>query len=142
MSIAAPKEMNPMDSRTRIAMIDDDPDILETARRVLERAGFEVHVYAKSFNVANFIARVRPHLVLMDVNMPFLSGDQLARLLQRDEELKRVPVVFFSSNDESTLRRLVQEMGVLGYIAKSSLGVDLAGKVDRFVKKSRVEGRA
>lgn len=124
--------------RGKIVMIDDDPELLNTARRLLESGGFEVDTYDRAFNASNFVARARPDLVLMDVNMPFLSGDQLADIFARDAELDNVPIVFFSSNDEHSLRNLVKDRKAAGYIQKSDLLYDFVGKVSRFVNKSRM----
>src|SRR5262245_26433615 len=89
-----------------ILLIDDDPLILDTARRLLEAEGFNVVIYSEGFNATNFAARAMPDLVLMDVNMPFVSGDNLVGLFRRHPALQRVPIVLFSSNEESMLRNL------------------------------------
>ncbi len=114
----------------RIVIIDDDVDLLATASRLLELEGFEVVTHRRAFNSTNLVAQLRPDLVLLDVNMPFLSGDNLFRLFKEDSRLAGVPVVFFSSNDEGSLRRMVQEMGAKGYITKSELSGD---KIRRFL---------
>ena len=125
-------------AKGKIVLIDDDPELLGTAKRLLESGGFEVDVYDRAFNASNFVARARPDLVLMDVNMPFLSGDQLADIFARDGELEGIPVVFFSSNDERSLRSLVKDRNAAGYIQKSDLLYDFVGKVSRFIDKSRM----
>ncbi len=93
-----------------------------------------------AFNATNTIARVQPDLVLMDVNMPFLSGGQLFELFGRHRAVRHVPVVFFSSTDEQSLRTLVRESGALGYIMKSEMGADLVGQLrklhERYCGKS------
>lgn len=121
----------------KIVLIDDDPELLNTARRLLESGGFEVQTYDRAFNASNFVARASPDLVLMDVNMPFLSGDQLAEIFSHDNELGEIPVVFFSSNDEHSLRTLVKDKNAVGYIQKSDLLYDFVGKVSRFVDRRR-----
>lgn len=120
-----------------VLLIDDDPLILETARRLLERDGLRVIVYTAGFNATNFAARALPDLVLMDVNMPFLSGDSLVGLFKRHPTLQDVPVVLFSSNEESQLRDLAQAVGAVGYIAKSEMANDFANQVKRFLVQRR-----
>lgn len=126
-------------TKGKVVLIDDDPELLNTARRLLESGGFEVDIYDRAFNASNFVARARPDLVLMDVNMPFLSGDQLAEIFANDGELEQIPVVFFSSNDEHSLRTLVKDRRAAGYIQKSDLQYDFVGKVSRFIQKTRME---
>jgi DNA-binding NarL/FixJ family response regulator len=68
------------------------------------------------------ILRERPDVVLLDVNMPALSGDQLLRVI-RDSSLARQDwepqFIFVSANDATTLERLVKETGAFGAIEKS-----------------------
>src|SRR5262249_48633163 len=97
-----------------VLLIDDDPHMLTTAGRLLEQHGVEVALHEGAFNATNAIARVQPDLVLLDINMPALSGDQLVPLLSRHRNARYVPIVFFSSNDEHSLRAMVRETGALG----------------------------
>jgi CheY-like chemotaxis protein len=65
----------------------------------------------------------------------------MIRRLRESPTLKDVPVVFFSSNDESELRRLAAGAGAQGYIAKSEMGRDLAAVVARFLPPALQAGR-
>ena len=124
-----------------ILLVDDDPLILDTARRLLEHDGFDVIVYTEGFNATNFAARALPDLVLMDINMPFLSGDNLVGLFKRHPTLKDVPVILFSSNEESELRRMARAVGALGFIAKSEMAHGFAHQVRRFLLQHRRSSR-
>lgn len=122
--------------KKRILLVDDDPFLLGAAQRLLEENGYEVITHDRGFNVSNLLAKNRPDLVLMDVNMPFLSGDQLVKVFNKDPRLRVIPVVFLSSNDESSLREMVQETGARGYISKSDLSRNLIRQVKRFLESS------
>lgn len=117
----------------RIMIIDDDEHMLATAQALLERAGLAVSVYAGRFDRLNAVLRERPDLLLLDVNMPAVPGDELFALFKEHEQLRGVPVVFFSSNDEADLRLLVRQSGARGYIPKSAVGADLAAHVQRLL---------
>lgn len=127
-----------MQKHGRILVIDDDPQALDTARLLLLQSGFEVVTYSGHFNRLNFVLEHSPDLVLLDVNMPFLSGDELLRLFKDSPELRRIPVVFFSSNDEMSLRVMVARCGALGYIPKSEMAGDFGTKVRRYVERARL----
>jgi CheY-like chemotaxis protein len=124
-----------------ILLVDDDPLILDTARRLLEHADFNVVVYTEGFNATNFAARALPDLVLMDVNMPFLSGDNLIGLFKRHPVLKDVPIVLFSSNEESQLRSMAASVGAIGFISKSEMAHGFANQVRRFLFHPRRSSR-
>ncbi|HEY5373810.1 MAG TPA: response regulator [Polyangiaceae bacterium] len=125
-----------MDPQKTILIIDDDTVILDTARRLLERDGLRVLVYSEGFNATNFAAQHRPDLVLMDVNMPFLSGDTLAGVFKRHAELGAVPLLLFSSNEEGELRRMARDLGVLGYISKSDMGDGFSRRILSFLSSA------
>jgi CheY-like chemotaxis protein len=122
-----------MSVRGKVLILDDDEHMLETARALLERAGFDVAVYAGRFDRLNFVLRHRPDLVLLDVNMPVVPGDELYQLFREHPVLRHVPVVFFSSNDEAELRLLARQSGAHGYISKSAVAVDLPARVARYL---------
>jgi DNA-binding response OmpR family regulator len=112
-------------------VIDDDPRALETATQLLEQAGFKVSSYAGTCNRLAYIARERPDAVLIDVNMPLVPGDELCRLMREHVELRSIPVLLFSSNDENALRVMVRECGAAGYVPKAEMAFGFGAKVAR-----------
>jgi CheY-like chemotaxis protein len=117
--------------RRKVLIVDDDPALLETAAQLVEGAGFAAQTCAARVNRLNIIRDARPDLVLMDVNMPFLSGADVMKLMKEAPELKDIRVVLFSSNDEWSLRRMARETGAWGWIPKTSMGLDFAARVSR-----------
>jgi CheY-like chemotaxis protein len=118
-------------NRRKVMIVDDDPALLETAAQLLEQAGFAASTCAARVNRLNIIRDSNPDLVLMDVNMPFLSGPDVVRLMKEMPDLKDTRVVLFSSNDEWSLRQTARETGAWGWIPKNSLGLDFATRVSR-----------
>lgn len=131
-----------MTSARKVLLIDDDEAVLVTAKQLLENHGMSAMVYSQTFNRTGFVVAERPDLLLVDVNMPFLPGDELVKLMRQTPSLRDLPVVLFSSNDESTLRRMVRDTGAAGYIPKSSLGHDFAARVSRFLTSAPAEPAA
>lgn len=117
----------------KVAIIDDDPALLQTAAALLQRGGLQVATYHGRFDRLAFLLRERPDLLLLDVNMPAVSGEELHGLVREHQHLAQIPVVFFSSNDENDLRVLVRQSGARGYLSKSWLGPAFAGRVARFL---------
>jgi CheY-like chemotaxis protein len=72
------------------------------------------------FGSTNAVIRLQPDLVLLDVNMPALSGDRLAEVLRANAYTRNVMVVLHSSNDEDHLRTTARRLGLDGYICKGS----------------------
>jgi CheY-like chemotaxis protein len=126
----------------KILVIDDDDDVLAVTRRLLERAGYDVATCSGRFGRLNQVLEHDPDLVLLDVNMPVVSGDDLHALMVDEPALRHVPVVFFSSNDENELRRLARRRGAAGYIPKSSLGSDFSARVSLHLRAAAEAARA
>lgn len=116
-------------TKKRILVVDDDETHLTLARELLRFEGYDVAIHRTAFGATDRILRERPDLLLLDVNMPGLSGEALARILQRAQqrhpargpEPRAVPIVLYSSNDEDTLRQSVLDLGLSGYVCKGDL---------------------
>lgn len=117
-----------MNERKKVMIIDDNEEVLQVTRELLENEGYDVVVHQTGFGATSAIRANRPDLVLLDINMPALSGEALAPILGANEHTRRTPVLFYSSNDEDTLVESVSRFGVAGYICKGNIG-DLRSKV-------------
>lgn len=112
----------------RILIIDDDPAMLVMTQALLAREGYAVSTSATPFGVSKLVADLHPNLVLLDVNMPALSGGGLFEVLAKSARTSDVPILFYSSNDEDALRQMVTRLGAAGYVCKGELQ-DLLCKV-------------
>jgi CheY-like chemotaxis protein len=112
--------------------VDDDPDQLFVTRALLEHEGYEVLTHRSPFGVIALIRESSPDLVLMDVNMPALSGIDLAVYLRSDTRTCTIPVVLYSSADEKVLTLAVSRHRLSGYIHKGDI-TELRRKVSYFL---------
>ncbi len=121
--------------KKKILVIDDDETLLATTRELLRREGYDVFTHKIAFGATSVIDIIKPDLVLLDINMPGLAGDRLAYLLRSNEMTKDAPIIFFSSNDEDTLRRAVSVNKVRGYIPKGNF-FELRRKIQHYLLTS------
>lgn len=105
----------------RVLIIDDDWIHLATTRELLEDEGWGVDIHAGPFGSTERIMSTRPDVVLLDVNMPALSGEMLLPILKGRERTKDTPVVLYSANDEDALRQAARRLGAAGYVCKGDL---------------------
>jgi CheY-like chemotaxis protein len=106
--------------KERVMVVDDDEVVLEVARERLESAGYEVITRSKAFGTSAAILREHPEFVLLDVNMPGLQGDTIARLLSAYGPAERPVVILHSSAGRNELMSLAQACGAVGVIEKTS----------------------
>jgi CheY-like chemotaxis protein len=117
----------------RILIIDDDIAHLSSTREILFSEGYEVYTHSEGFGATNACRQLNPDLILLDVNMPGLSGENLLAVLQANPATRDVPVVFYSSNEEDVLRTSVKRLGARGYISKGNI-TSLRSRVAQFLE--------
>lgn len=117
----------------RILVIDDSEIVLETTREALEDAGYGV-VTAQGVDDFHAAKGERLDLILLDINMPDVFGDDVAAFF-RDQWEVRAPIYFFSDLPDEELAERAQAAGVEGFVAKSG-GVDhLLDRVRRILSE-------
>ena len=116
----------------RLMVIDDDPIITRFVALCLRNAGFENVVCLNHSTAAlEQIARLKPDLILLDIEMPHLSGLELLELLRRDEQYRDISIVMLSGSDKASKYRSLN-LGAVDFINKP---VD-AEQLERHVRKA------
>lgn len=83
--------------RKKILVVDDDPDILLMLGARLKASGYEVRTVLNGEAALKAIEAEPPDLVLLDIMMPGMEGNLLARTLKEDPRWKEIPVVFITA---------------------------------------------
>lgn len=117
----------------KILVVDDSPILLESTALALEEAGHEVLTLDNPLSVASVVRRERPALMLIDLNMPTLTGDMVARIVSEYGVAREMKVVLYSDVDETELARRASNCGATGFIPKRFMGEQLAEQVSRFL---------
>jgi CheY-like chemotaxis protein len=113
-----------------VLVVDDDPDIRETLRFVLEDAGYPVYSAENGREALEILDRTRPEpgLVLLDLMMPVMSGDEMLRVLRAGHPLAHIPVTIVTASGApmpplaSGLLEKPVDLDVLLRIVESSCG--------------------
>lgn len=103
-------------STRKVIIFDDDEDILSICNYILQEQGWEVHTYTDCNNIAEKVLDVMPNVILMDNWIPDAGGIVATQILKNNQELKNIPVVYFSAN--SDIQLLAQQAGAETYLAK------------------------
>jgi DNA-binding response OmpR family regulator len=82
----------------RILLVDDTSQILETLEDVLNTQGYEVTTCDLSADAWELARELRPDLILLDVNMPGMSGWEVLEVLRLAPETRRIPVIVSSAD--------------------------------------------
>lgn len=101
-----------------IMVIDDMKENLHFLHQVLSKEGYRVKLFPKGDLALNSARREPPDLILLDINMPGLDGYRVCEILKDTEELKDIPVIFFSGLKDVDSVIQAFEKGGVDYISK------------------------
>ncbi len=73
-----------MDDNTRVVIVDDDPEVLQSFADLLRHEGLEVHTAANAAEAVTTVRQTSPHCVLLDILLPDLDGRELAQQLRKE----------------------------------------------------------
>lgn len=98
------------DKRGPVLLVDDNADILVATARYLREHGLEVLTSNSALGVSAMVRRRPPSVIVLDVMMPALDGDALARVLQSHGLARTTPIIFYSAVGEEELNAITQRI--------------------------------
>lgn len=111
-----------------ILVCDDDLGILEMLELLLEDDGYRVITEPNSIHVLKRIEAELPDLILLDIWMPVISGDQILKVLKASQLTNKIPVLMYSA---STDGKIIAELaGADGFISKPFDLADLLSDIE------------
>jgi diguanylate cyclase (GGDEF)-like protein/PAS domain S-box-containing protein len=118
--VISPTEREPSrgEAKARLLLVDDDPDCREMVSRRLSRRGFEVETAASGEEGLERIHGSNYDLVLLDHNMPGMTGMELLRLLRATHSSMELPVVMLTAQSDSAHVVKALELGADDYVVK------------------------
>jgi CheY-like chemotaxis protein len=123
-------------SHPLVLVVEDNPVNLELVEAVLEREGYEVVSAISAEEALQRLERLRPDLVLLDIQLPGLDGLGLTRLLKSNPVTVEIPVVALTAHARQEDRQAALDAGCVEYISKPidtrSLPAQLAAVLKAF----------
>ena len=123
-----PQERSVSSRDARLLLVDDDPSAIQVMGRMLSQ--YPNQRFATSGEVALRLAReVTPDLILLDADMPGVTGFDVCEALKSDPDLARVPVIFVTSHDTPALKVAAMQKGAADFITKPLVAAQLKTRV-------------
>ena len=125
--------------RGRVLIVDDEPELLEGMKMLLELEGIEVIIHGSLITLPLILRDADPDVVLLDISLPALSGTSalrsgLRKLLKTDGS-----VVLFSGRSDRELTALAQELGADGFITKAEDPMEIVRRVRMWIDRRRLK---
>lgn len=105
-----------MSKNKKILICDDDEGILDMLEMIFEDTPYDIIPEQNSLNIKNIVEKHSPDLILLDLWMPVLSGDQVLKALRMDPLTAHIPVIIISASREG--KQIAEGAGASGFIAK------------------------
>ncbi|HXN33310.1 MAG TPA: response regulator [Polyangiaceae bacterium] len=113
-------------SSPRVLVIDDDEIVRELMCELLRERGCDVFDAGSPIGVTRLIVQHQIDIVVLDVMMPDISGDKLAKLLRRNAKLQKLTIVLVSSGKHEDLSQLASDVAADSVVSKSEIRSQLA----------------
>ena len=121
-----------MGEKQRILVIEDEAEMIDLTRIVLEREGYEVLGAVGGARGLEMIRQEKPDLILLDLMMPDIGGWEVYRQVKADQELAQIPVIVVTAKAQSIDKVLgLQVAKVDDYITKPFGPKELLESIDR-----------
>lgn len=101
-----------------VLICDDDQDILEVTREILTLRGYRVETL-NCLNPEDFISHIesiKPNVILMDLWIPEIGGEEATRALKANPATRDIPVIMFSANND--IEKVAQKSGAEDFLPK------------------------
>jgi len=116
--------------KKKILVIDDEESLLKMTLLRLNKIGYEAIGGVDGQEALDLARQKMPDLILLDVLLPKMNGDKVAKILKKDEDLKHIPIILISAAVE-TLAAWALESGADGYLFKPFETENLIGMIEK-----------
>lgn len=114
-----------------VLICDDDADILEVTKTILQLRGYNVETLMNCDDLINKVEEMKPSVILMDLWIPDIGGGEATRLLKSNAATKDIPVVIFSANND--IEKVALNAGANDYLRKPFEISDLEKIIEKHV---------
>ena len=108
----------------KIVIVEDNTDLADIYRTRLEAIGYTCFVAFDGITAIYYIQKERPDLVLLDLMVPAIAGDEILKRMRMSDWGKDIPVLIISNLNEADAPAGLRELGIVNYIVKASLTDD------------------
>ena len=102
----------------KILIVDDEQDIVESLKFVLEVSGYVCYTAYNGEDGLRLAKELVPDLIILDVMMPKINGYKISRLLKYDNKYKDIPIIMVTARSQLEDKMIGEETGVNEYITK------------------------
>lgn len=115
--------------QVRVLIAEDEPNILESLRFILDREGWQIDMASDGEQAMALLAQARPHVVILDIMLPKINGFEVLKKIKGDAKLARIPVMILTAKGQDKDRKLAGELGADLFVTKPYSNADLVNQI-------------
>lgn len=126
--------MSPNQSGQQVIMvIDDEEDIIDLVKMLLEEAGYQVFTALSGHEALQILYRIKPDLILLDIMMPGLDGMELIKILKIEESTASIPIAMLTAKTDHNDKMAALQEKAVDYICKPFSPPELVRRVNQIL---------
>jgi len=122
-----------------IAIIDDEPDILNLVSLHLKKGGFRTKEFFDVDSLYRFLKSEIPDLIILDLMLPDTDGYEVCKHLKRQDKFSNIPIIMLTARAEESERILGLELGADDYVTKPFSPRELVARVKAVLRRHKPE---
>jgi DNA-binding response OmpR family regulator len=123
--------------RSKILVVDDEPEAVDLLEFNLKQAGFDVVTAADGVEALKKTRAVLPNLIVLDLMLPEIDGLEVCKILRRDPSACRIPIIMLTAKATELDRIVGLELGADDYITKPFSPRELVLRVKKILERGR-----
>lgn len=127
----------PSDIKSKVLVVDDDPDILRLVETVLERDGFIVETATSSADLFRKLPQFKPELLILDLQLPDEDGFAILKKLKANPVTVGLPVVMLTVQSVDSYKIAGLEIGADDYIVKPFNQGEMVARIKAVLRRTK-----
>ncbi|MFH1356083.1 MAG: response regulator [bacterium] len=107
-----------MTEKKKILIVDDNEDLVQVIRFILEAHGYETYEAHEGIRATEMAHKIKPDVILLDINIPAGSGETVLKNLQKHYETDKIPVIIISGIDDDERIKKILAAGAKIFLQK------------------------
>jgi DNA-binding response OmpR family regulator len=120
----------------RIAVVDDEPDIIHLVSIHLKKAGFSVEGFLNGTSLLKSLSVSLPDLIILDIMMPDFDGFEVTRMMKSDSMYSSIPIIMLTAKGQEVDKVTGLELGADDYLTKPFSPKELVARVKAVLRRA------